>query len=85
MGYLKKRKQDALKRLSGHDLSESEKDELFWIKLKEGLLVFERLYNHETWELFHTYAAKYPEIGALQDALTEADLLIEKLGKGGRN
>jgi hypothetical protein len=77
MGFLQNKKQHVWRALSTPELSGSEKNELFWKTLKEGLTVFQRLYDQETWEVFHIYAAKYPEVKAFQDALKDLDELLE--------
>jgi hypothetical protein len=85
MGFLKKKKQEILRNLSKPELSESEKDELFWITLKGALLVCERLYDSRIQLVTWQYAEKYPEINAFRHALIEVEGLLEELEKREKN
>lgn len=81
MGFLKKKREDRMKRLDKPELSDSEKHELFWIKLQEALDGFDRLYDQEIWLLTHQYAKEYPEVCALMDAILQVETLIEERAK----
>jgi hypothetical protein len=81
MGFLKKKKQEVLRNLSKPELSESEKDELFWITLKEALLSCNRLYDQRIQLVTWHYGERYPEIKAFQDALLQVGTLLEEKGR----
>jgi len=78
MGFLKKKKHDMLKSLNKSDLSESERDALFWITLKEAFLSCEKLFDQRIYLVTRQYIEKYPEIDAFQNALIKVGTLLEE-------
>jgi hypothetical protein len=81
MSYLKKKKENALKNLSGPELSQSELDELFWLKLKEAVLACERIFDNRIAPVTFDYSEKYPAINGFRHFLIEVGGLLEELGK----
>jgi hypothetical protein len=81
MGYLKKKKKDTLRRLNKSELSEREKDDLFWMTLKEALFACERLFDSRIQLLTWRYAEMHPEIRVFKDHLIEIGELLDRLEK----
>lgn len=76
---MKKKKQDALRRLSKPELSKNEKDELFWLHLKEALVACDKLFENRIGPLSWEHAEKHPEIRAFIDSVIKVEELLEKL------
>jgi len=83
MKYLKEKKQRALGRVDKAELTQSERDELFWMILREVWQKSERLHDNRIHQLTWEYSEKYPEIKAFTEAIMGIGELLEELDQKG--